>query len=144
MNIIDANVLLYGVNEDADKHDEAREWLDGALNGQEPVGFAWLVLLAFIRLSTKVGLFPSPLTVDQATGQVEDWISQRPSVVVEPTPRHLPLLRGFLAETGTGGNLASDAHLAALASEHGARVITYDNDFERFSGVPWHTPGSRR
>lgn len=143
MNIVDANVLLYAVNEDAERHIAARDWLDGALNGQEPIGFTWTVLLAFIRLSTKADLFPSPLTADEATGQVEEWISQRPSIVVEPTPRHLQLFSGLLAQTGSGGNLTNDAHLAALATEHSATVVTFDNDFGRFTGVSWHMPDGR-
>lgn len=39
-----------------------------------------------------------------------------------------------------GGNLASDAHLAALALEHHATVVSYDNDFSRFKGVRWRSP----
>lgn len=140
MILVDANVLLYAVNEDADHHDDAHAWFETALNGSEPVGFSWLVLLAFLRLATKVGLFPHPLTVDTATAQVEAWLSQPVSVVVEPTTRHLLVLAGLLKATATGGNLVSDAHLAALALEHGADVVTYDNDFGRFPGVTWHPP----
>lgn len=140
MILVDANVLLYAVNEDADRHEDARAWFEAALNGREPIGFSWLALLAFMRLSTKVGLFPNPLSVDTATTQVEAWLAQPPSVVLEPTSRHLQVLAGLLKQTGTGGNLVSDAHLAALAVEHGAVVVTYDNDFDRFDGVDWTQP----
>lgn len=140
MILVDANVLLYAVNEDADHHADARGWFEAALNGREPVGFGWLVLLAFMRLSTKVGLFPDPLSVGAAVAHVEAWLAQPPSVVLEPTPRHLQVLAGLLKQTGTGGNLVSDAHLAALAVEHAAVVITYDNDFGRFDGVDWRPP----
>lgn len=141
MKLVDANVLLYAVNESDERHREARGWLDDALNGREPLGFAWVVLLAFLRLSTKVGLFPHPLPVVDATRQVEEWTNQPPSVVVQPTTQHLALVTGLVTATGTGGNLVSDAHLAALASEHGATVITYDSDFGRFPGVTWRSPG---
>lgn len=142
MNLVDANVLLYAVNESVDKHEESRSWLDDALNGRSTVGLSWIVLLAFLRLSTKAGLFPSPLGVDGALARVRDWVAQPPSVIVEPTSRHLDVLAGLLATTGTGGNLVNDAHLAALAVEHDATVITYDSDFGRFTGVRWQPPAT--
>jgi toxin-antitoxin system PIN domain toxin len=141
VNLVDANVLLYAVNESGPKHTEALAWLDGALNGQEPVGFAWAVVLAFLRLSTKVGLFPEPLPATEALRRVRLWLEQPPSAVVEPTQRHLGLLTGLLEGVGAGGNLVSDAHLGALALEQGATVVSYDNDFGRFKGVRWRSPG---
>jgi toxin-antitoxin system PIN domain toxin len=140
VNLVDANVLLYAVNEADPKHGESRDWLDAALGGRESVGFSWGVLLAFVRLSTKVSLFPDPLPVGEALARVREWVEQAPSVIVEPTPRHLGLMAGLLAGVGTGGNLVSDAHLAALALEHDATVITYDSDFGRFPGVQWQPP----
>ncbi|MHB1583752.1 MAG: TA system VapC family ribonuclease toxin [Acidimicrobiales bacterium] len=140
MNLVDANVLLYAVNESDERHDEARGWLDGALGSGDTVAFSWAVLLAFLRLSTKVGLFPNPLSTDQAVDRVRRWTGHPAGVVVEPTARHLVLLSGLLAEVGSGGNLVSDAHLAALALELDAVVVTYDNDFDRFTGVRWRRP----
>lgn len=140
MNVVDANVLLYAVNEADPKHEQSREWVDGALVGREPVGFSWTVLLAFVRLSTKVGLFPRPLPVDAALARVRAWIDQAPAVIVEPSPRHFDLVSSLLMEVGSGANLVSDAHLAALALEHNAVVITYDSDFGRFRGVRWQPP----
>jgi toxin-antitoxin system PIN domain toxin len=140
VNLVDANVLLYAVNESDPRHEEAASWLDGALNGREAVGFAWPVLLAFMRLSTKVGLFPEPLPVAEAVNCARLWTRQPPSVIVEPTSRHLDILAGLLQPTGGGGNLVPDAHLGALAVEHDATVVTYDNDFGRFRGVRWRPP----
>jgi toxin-antitoxin system PIN domain toxin len=140
VNLVDANVLLYAVNEADPKHPESRQWLDRALAGREPVGFAWVVLLAFVRLSTKVGLFPRPLPVNAALARVGAWLDQPPSVIVEPTPRHFDLLRSLLGDVGSGANLVSDAHLAALALEHNGRVISFDSDFGRFRGVRWQRP----
>lgn len=140
MKLVDANVLIYAVNASDARSDEAREWLDDALTGREAVGFAWVVVLAFLRLTTRVGLFPSPLAVSEAVAQVRDWVAQPPSVLVAPSSRHLDLLAGLLTGTGTGGNLVTDAHLAALAVEHDAAVVTYDTDFGRFPGVTWHPP----
>ncbi len=140
MNIVDANVLLYAVNEADPKHRQSRQWLDSALAGREPVGFSWIVLLAFVRLSTKVGLFPRPLTVDGALARVGSWLDQPPSVILEPTARHLGILGSLLSEVGSGANLVNDAHLAALAVEHNGRVVSYDSDFGRFTGVRWQRP----
>ncbi|MDQ3152255.1 MAG: type II toxin-antitoxin system VapC family toxin [Actinomycetota bacterium] len=140
MKVVDANVLLYAVNESAEHHDEARDWLDGALSGRATVGFSWVSLLAFLRLSTKIGLFPTPLPVDGALDRVRAWLVQPTSVLLVPTPRHLEVLTGILGPLGAGGNLTSDAHLAALALEHRGDVVTYDSDFGRFPGVSWLTP----
>jgi toxin-antitoxin system PIN domain toxin len=138
--LVDANVLVYAVNESEPRGDEARQWLDGALNGSETVGFAWIVLLAFLRLSTKLGLFPRPLTVDEALERSRAWLTQPAAVVAEPTARHLDILSDLLRATATGGNLVTDAHLAALAIEHRAVVVSYDMDFGRFPGVTWRRP----
>jgi len=140
VNLVDANVLLYAVNESDPKHDSARRWLDGALNDAEPVGFAWLALLAFVRLSTRVGLFPRPLSPTGALERVQAWLAQPPAVMLEPTTRHLAVLAGLIEPLGTAGNLVGDAHLAAIATEHGATVVTYDTDFARFPGVRWQMP----
>lgn len=142
MNVVDANVLLYATNSAAQHHRQSRAWLDGALSGGSTVGFTWLVLLAFVRLATKPGLFPSPLPIQDALDRVDAWLAAPTSVVLEPTVRHAQVLRALLAPLGAGGNLTSDAHLAALALEHRGTVITYDSDFGRFAGVAWSTPAS--
>ncbi|MGI8804837.1 MAG: type II toxin-antitoxin system VapC family toxin [Thermoleophilaceae bacterium] len=143
MKLVDANVLLYAVNEDAPHHAAARDWLDDALSGQEGIGFAWVVLLAFLRLGTRGGLFDRPLALAEAVRIVELWLAQPPAVAVHPTERHLALLHGLLDPHGTAANLVSDAHLAALALEHGAEVVSFDADFGRFEGVSWHRPSAQ-
>jgi toxin-antitoxin system PIN domain toxin len=140
VKLVDANVLLYAVNSDARHHVASRDWLDGALSGDSTVGFSWLPLLAFVRLSTKPGLFPRPLSSEEAMDRVEAWVGAGPSVVVHPTVDHGRILRGLLSQTGVGANLVNDAHLAALAIEHKSVVVSYDNDFARFDGVKWEMP----
>lgn len=140
MKIVDANVLVYAVNSASEHHLPSVRWLDGALSGADTVGFAWVPLLAFVRLTTKDGLFPSPLSPRKAVGQVEDWLSSPNAVVVHPGARHVDILGRMLSQVGTGGNLANDAHLAALAVEHRAGIVSYDSDFGRFEGVRWHRP----
>lgn len=140
MRIVDANVLLYAVNSASEHHDASRNWLDNALSGGDIVGFAWVPLLAFARLTTKHGLFPTPMNPDDAMAQIRDWCAAPSAVMVNPTARHADVLSGLISGVGTGGNLVNDAHLAALAIEHHARIVTYDNDFGRFDGVRWDTP----
>jgi uncharacterized protein len=140
VKLVDANILLYAVNEDAPFHDRSRKFLDDALSGANTVAFAWIALLAFVRLSTKASLFPNPLTVEEACDRVDTWLDAKPAVVVEPTAQHRSVLRTLLASLGTGGNLVNDAHLAALAIEHRCTVVSFDNDFSRFPGVHWEPP----
>jgi len=140
MNLVDASVLLYAVNRDAEHHDPSRRWLDTALSGSAMVGFGWVTLLAFVRLATKIGLFPKPLSPGKALDQVEAWTAAPGAVIVEPTARHLPIVRSLLEAAGTGGNLVNDAHLAALSIEHRGVVVSFDNDFARFPGVTWIRP----
>jgi uncharacterized protein len=140
VKLVDANVLLYAVNDDEPRHEMSREWLDDALSGDEVIGFAWVVVLAFLRLVTKPGLFPSPLPVDAAIARVRAWLAQENAVVVEPAARHLEVLAGLLDEVGSGANLVNDAHLAAIAVEHDATVVTFDTDFARFRGIRVERP----
>ena len=140
MKLVDANVLLHAVNRDAPQHASARDWLDEALSGGARVAFCWVVLLAFLRLSTNGRIFDEPLSASEAITQAEDWLAQPSAVVAEPTARHLGIVRQLLAPLETGGNLVNDAHLAALAIEHRCAVVTYDTDFLRFQGVKLETP----
>jgi uncharacterized protein len=110
------------------------------LDGNEPIAFAWTVVLAFLRLSTHPSVFPRPLSFEQAADVAEFWLNEPAAVVLEPTRRHLPLLRGLLEGARGAGNLVNDAHLAALALEHGATVVSFDRDFARFEGVRLHRP----
>lgn len=141
MVVVDANVLLYAVNTAAMHHEASRAWLDAALAGTEVVGLPWLSLIAFMRIATNPRATRTPLSVSDAADQVTRWLDEPAALVAQPTARHAAILTGLLRDVGTAGNLVNDAHLAALAIEHGAPVVSYDRDFARFPGVRHRLPG---
>ena len=140
MKLPDVNLFIYAYDEGSPKHAIAKTWLEKTLAGSETVGLAWAVLVAFIRLSTRPAITTEPFGVDEAVGFVEEWLAQPCATVVTPTHRHPAILRDLLGPLGTGGNLTNDAHLAALAIEHGAAVCSSDSDFSRFPGLRWEDP----
>ncbi len=140
MILIDVNLLIYAVNANAPQHRKAKAWLEAAVSGKETVGLPWIVLLAFLRLTTRPGLFQKPLPVDRAFSLVDAWLDQPSVTVPEPTAHHFRTLRDLVLPLGTAGNLTSDAHLAALAIEHGAQLCSTDADFARFARLKWRNP----
>ncbi len=140
MKLPDVNLLVYTADESSPHSGRARSWLEQALSGTEEVGFAWLALLGFVRISTNPAIFDSPLSPARAFEFVESWLGSPVSSVVHPTERHAAHMRDLLEPIGTAGNLTSDAHLAALAIEHGAELCSHDTDFIRFPGLRWHDP----
>ena len=142
MKIVDANVLLYAVNRDSVNHVRAREWWEAALsNEDERIGLPWLVLLAFVRIATNPRVFAEALPVDVALRTVDAWLAQDNVRIVREREDHWQRYRSLLMETGTAGNLASDVHLAALAFTHNAVLVSFDNDFARFTSLRWENPG---
>jgi toxin-antitoxin system PIN domain toxin len=140
MFLPDVNVLLYAIDSSTPQHPRCRDWLNEALNAEEPVGWAWNVLLGFLRISTSPIALATPLTITQAFAYVEEWLAQPPSRIVDPSVRHGAVLRGLLEAGGFGGNTVSDAHLAALAIEYQGQVCSCDTDFGRFPGLAWFNP----
>ena len=140
MRLPDANLLLYAYDASSADHARARHWLEEQLSGVETFAFAWVVLLAFVRLVTSPRVFESPLRVNEALDAVDAWLAAPCATVVHPGPRHAVVLRQLLEPLGTGGNLTSDAHLAALALEHDAELCSADADFSRFPGIRWSNP----
>jgi uncharacterized protein len=136
----DVNLLVYAANESAPQHAPALAWAEETLSGRETVAFAWPVLIGFVRVITNPRVLQRPWGAAQAIAVVEGWLGQPPVTVVHPTGRHLAVLRDLLIPLGTAGNLTSDAHLAALAIEHGATLCSSDNDFSRFAGLSWVDP----
>jgi len=140
VKLVDANLLLYATDTRSPRHAAARSWLERQLSGDEPVALAWVVLLAFLRLSTHPHVFARPLAAERAFDVIGRWLEQPCVVIVHPGDRHAAVMRQLLGRFGTAGNLVNDAHLAALAIEHGAELNSCDADFSRFSGVRWINP----
>jgi toxin-antitoxin system PIN domain toxin len=136
----DANILIYALDSTTPRHPRARSWLDDVLSGTETIGFAWQVLLAVVRLTTRPAVFARPYRPEEVFDVVDGWLAQPCATVVHPTTRHAAILRSLLTPLGTAGNLTNDAHLAALAVEHGGEVCSCDADFSRFPGVSWVDP----
>lgn len=132
MKLIDLNLLIYSINSDSPHHPKARPWIDSLLSGKETVALAWIVILGFVRITTRPGAFARPLTSEQAFETVDGWLSRSCVTVLHPGVMHWSILRGLLEQAGTAGNLTTDAHLAALALEYGATLCSSDNDFIRF------------
>ena len=105
------------------------------MSGPETIGLAWVALLGMVRLSTNPAIFDPALKPETALDVIDGWLAQPSATTVHPTERHAAVLRELLGETGTAGNLVTDAHLAALAIEHGATLSSFDTDFHRFSGL---------
>lgn len=138
--LLDANLLLYASLEDFPQHTSAKTWLDNQLNGARRVGIPWPSLLAFIRIATNPRLFERPLSTDLAWRQIQGWL-RCPSVWVPlPAERHAEILGQLLLEVRATGNLVPDAHLAALALEHGLTLYSTDRDFAGFPLLNWVDP----
>jgi len=140
MILPDANVLLHAVNSASGQHLIAVRAMKECFDDLRGIGFAWVVMLAFLRLSTRLGIFPRPLTTDDAFLVLGQWLGHPRALVTHPGERHAEILGQLLRSAGTAGNLTTDAHLAALAIEHGATVLSFDRDFARFEGLRWTMP----
>lgn len=140
MILLDANLLVYAHVTHFAQHEKARAWLDGRMNGSLPVGLPWSTLLAFLRLVTNPRIFEQPEPMQQAWDQVERWLDSPMAWIPQPSQRHREVLRDLLRSQGARANLVPDAHLAALAIDHGLVLCSNDSDFARFPGLRWVNP----
>ena len=140
MILVDANLLLYAEDASSPEHEKAKSWWDAQLSGISPICLCWPVLTAFVRIATNRRVFHRPLTVVQATERVQTWLDQPCTRLVHPTAGHWEVLRPLLEKGQAMGNLVSDAHLAALAIEHGCELCSTDSDFARFPLLKWRNP----
>jgi len=141
--IVDANLLLYAVDERSPFHERSLEWLTAVLNGTRRVAIPWMSLVAFMRISTNLRATDRPLSPSQAAGFVRDWLAAAVVWTPAPGPRHVEIVLDLVEDGQLSGNLISDAHLAAMAIEHGLVLASNDSDFSRFEGLRWENPLSR-
>jgi len=137
--LVDANLLVYAHVTETAQHHAARRWLDARMNGLPRVGLPWPSLLGFVRLVSNPRVFPRPERVADAWAQVEAWLEAGPAWIPSPTERHCEVMRS-LPPAVTRANLVPDAHMAALAIEHGLVLASADGDFARFPGLRWQNP----
>ena len=140
MVLPDLNLLLHAYNSGSPVHRHSKAWWESLMNETGPVGLPWVVILGFIRIGTHRHILAKPLSVAAACGRVRAWLAQPQVTILHPGERHAQILFGLLEDLGTGGNLTTDAHLAALAIEYQAELHTTDADFARFSGLRWKNP----
>ncbi|HXG86721.1 MAG TPA: TA system VapC family ribonuclease toxin [Vicinamibacterales bacterium] len=140
MKIIDTNLLVYAYVPALEQHAAAKRWFEQTLTDDESVGLAWVSVLGFVRVVTNPRVFRIPLLLDRAVAVVDGWFQQQAVEIILPTPRHWSTLRDMLIQGQAGGAMTTDAHLAALAVEHGATIYTTDRDFLRFPGVKVFNP----
>jgi len=138
--LVDANILIYALDDDSPHHAKAYGWLEDKLNGSARVGLPWPCLLAFMRIVTNPRVMSRPATMNAARTQVRAWLECDAVWIPSPGERHAHILDGLLALGGVHGNLVMDAHLAALAIEHGLEICSADADFMRFPNVRWTNP----
>jgi toxin-antitoxin system PIN domain toxin len=138
--LVDVNILVYASNAESRPHSASRDWLDQQLTGSVAVGLPWASVLGFLRITTNPRVFRQPLAIEIAWQQVSRWLSAQAVWTPGPTERHAAILASLLALPGIHGNLVSDAHLAALAIEHGLTLCSTDGDFARFPGLSWRNP----
>ena len=140
MILIDANLLVYAANQSAPEYRRARPWLDGHLSGSARVGLPWPSLLAFVRIVSNPAILRRPVTPAAAWRQVTEWLACDTAWIPLPGERHVEALGALLEDPIVTSRLVPDAHLAALAIEHGLTLCSTDGDFARFPGLKWENP----
>jgi uncharacterized protein len=138
--VVDANLLIYSYDASSAHHVKSIAWLERVLSSEEPVGFSWQTLCAFLRVTTNRRIPGQRVTLHDATDAVQEWLEQPIVQILLPGEQHWALLRQMIVEGGASGPLVSDAELAALTLEYGGVLHTADRDFARFPGLRWVNP----
>lgn len=139
MILLDANLLVYAHAPASPHHQPARAWFEEIMSAPDRVGFPWPTLLAFVRLMGNPHVVRRPVPLREAWARAERWLAQPQAWIPLPTERHQAIFSELLAGE-TRPDVANDAHLAALAVEHGLTVCSTDRDFSRFERIRWTNP----
>ena len=140
MIVPDVNLLLHAHDSRSRRHDTARQWWEGLMNGTGTVGLPWVAILGFIRIATNPKILDHPLDVGSVCAHVRSWLGRPQTLLIHPGDRHADILFDLLEAAGAAGSLTTDAHLAALAIEHQAELHSTDADMARFPGLRWLNP----
>ncbi|MEJ7825745.1 MAG: TA system VapC family ribonuclease toxin [Solirubrobacteraceae bacterium] len=136
MLLPDVNVLLAGFRADHVHHDPARAFIEAARDGDEPLGLSVIVLSAVVRLATNPRVFARPDTADAVLDYL-DVLLDAPGRVISEGDHHWPRFAALCRDLRLSGNLIPDSHLAALALEQRAELITLDRGFRRYPRLRW-------
>jgi toxin-antitoxin system PIN domain toxin len=136
----DVNVLVLAHRADQDHHEPVRAWLEKEVNSDQPFVLADVAVAGFLRTVTHPRVYRRPTPLDTAVAFVDGLVEQPTCITAAGGARHWTILRELLADADARGNLVPDAHLAAIAIEHGATVATRDRGFARFPRVRWLDP----
>ncbi len=141
MIALDTNILVHAHRRGSAHHEQALALLARLSEGPAPYALFWPSLYEFLRVVTHHRVFDPPSTTAEALEAIRDLIASPVVRVLSETPRHPALLDRVLQESRVSGNLIHDAHLVALALEHGVHeILTLDGDFARFSQVASRNP----
>lgn len=140
MILVDTNILVYSRTGGARQQTAAASWLDEQLAGPARVGLPWESLVGYTRIMSNPRIFSRAMAVGQAWEHVEDWLGRPSAWTPVPGDRHREVLGELLRVVRPASAVVHDAHLAALAIEHGLVLASTDRDFARFPGLRWENP----
>ena len=140
MIVPDVNMLVYAYDEDSPVHDSAKDWWEDLIRGPEAVGLPWAVSTGFVRLMANPRVIDPPVAPVVSMDHVMSWFEHPHIIPIQPGSDHPDVMRRMLGIAGTGRNVVTDAHIAAIALEHDAEVHSRDSGFGRFPGLRWRDP----
>lgn len=140
MILPDVNILIYAYYVLAPEHHKAKRWFETTISSRNEFCLSWHTIMGFVRISTTQRIFKKPFSSIEALRIIEKWIEEPNVRILTPGLGHFNILKRIVTESRTNGAMLMDAHLAALAIEHGAILATTDRDFRRFDGLKMMNP----
>jgi uncharacterized protein len=138
---VDVNVLLYASDQNNPHYLPALKFLESRSEDPELFCLAWSTLMSYLRITTHPGIFASPLSPDEALGNIENLLSLPRVRVITEQEGFLALYKKVTASFIVRGNLVPDAHLAVLFLQHDIRILyTADADFRKFDFLQTRNP----